>query len=309
MEQFFHLLQQSFQLHFIQGSGCTAADIDILHDEVFTVSRQPVQFLEHGIQIFIYTIFVLVQGICCKGAVQASGGTERNADIQADFLRLIAFQNFLFCFRHLQCQFCLMFHYKVVLYENSHTFFVRFTFLQHDADQFRRTNTCQQAPLRADACFFHQKFINRTLDDEFLFFIRKRSFIVFHGPSGNFFSTAIKHCRSNAFFHLAFYSDFRICHFFCTSIVTVCQENLNHCLHIILQFMSAEDIINHICIHKHQNSFSLSSSSVTGPSFTRATFMSAWNTPVATFLIPSVCAFAHSLSNSSVAISGAAPPL
>ena len=290
-------------------SDAEKRNIDILHDEVFAVSRQPVQFLEHGIQIFIHTVFILMQGICCKGTVQASCRAEGNTDIQADLFRLIAFQNFLFCFCHLQRQFRFMFHNKVIFYENLHTFCIAFAFFQHNADQFCRTHTSQKTPLGTDTGFFHQQFINRAFDDEFLFFLCYCRFIVFHGPSGNFFSTAIKHCRSNAFFHLALYSDFRICHFFCTSIVTVCQENLNHCLHIILQFMSAEDIINHICIHNYQNSFSLSSSSVTGPSFTRATFMSAWNTPVATFLIPSVCAFAHSLSNSSVAISGAAPPL
>ena len=250
-----------------------------------------------------------MQRICRKGAVQTSGRAKRNADIEADFFGFIPGKDLLLRLGDLHCQFRLMLHHKVILCQKTHTFIVRLVFFQHDADQFRRAYPCQQTPLRTDASFFHQKFVNRTLDDTFLFFIPQSRFVILHGPFRNFLSTAIKHCRSNAFFHFAFYSDFRICHFLCTSIVTVCKENLNHCLHIILQFVSTEDIINHICIHKHQNSFSLSNSSVTGPSFTSATFISAWNTPVATFLIPSVCAFAHSLSNSSVAISGAAPPL
>jgi hypothetical protein len=53
-------------------------------------------------------------------------------------------------------------------------------------------------------------------------------------------------------------------------IAAVWQKDLYHRLHVVLQFMPLKDIDDHFS-HSHQNTFSLSKSSVIGPSLTRAT--------------------------------------
>ena len=309
MEQLLHLLQQTFQLCLIQGGRCAAADINILHHEASAVCRKPIQFSEHGIQIFIHPIFILMERIRRKGAVQTSGWTEGNPDIQADFLRAVILQNFSFRLCHLERQCRLMRHHKIILRQKSKTFLVRFALLQQAADELCRAHACQQSPLGANSRFRLQQLINRPLDDALLFLFRQHFFVIFHRPCGSLLPTAIKHCRSNALFHLAFYGNLRICHCVRADIMAVCQKYLYHCLHIVLQLMSLQNIADGFRIHTHQNSFSLSSSSVTGPSLTRATFISVWKMPCCTFLMPSASAFAHSLSNNPLAISGAAPLL